>query len=51
MTVDATDILEEDSGKQKCRRYMNSGMCDYGDGCRYSHITPQREYELRAISK
>lgn len=40
------EILAEDVGKEKCRRYMTTGECQFGDNCRYSHITPDIHHQL-----
>ncbi|GAB6024189.1 Zinc finger matrin-type protein 5 [Chamberlinius hualienensis] len=36
----ATEILEEESGKNPCKRFKLTGSCDFGSSCRYSHLTP-----------
>jgi len=45
---DAEELLAEDESKQVCRRYMNTGQCQFGDACRYSHMTPEVRLQLRA---
>lgn len=42
---DAAAILADDSLKIPCKRFHN-GMCDYGDDCRFSHMTPERRQQL-----
>jgi len=46
-TADAATILAEEATKQRCRRFLNTGNCDYGDACRYSHLTPERAQYLQ----
>ncbi|KAK3588687.1 hypothetical protein CHS0354_028897 [Potamilus streckersoni] len=43
---DPGTILAEDETKLPCKRFYNTGSCDYGDGCRFSHMTEEKRQEL-----
>ncbi|XP_060563051.1 zinc finger matrin-type protein 5-like [Ruditapes philippinarum] len=43
---DAASILAEDSSKTPCKRFF-MGSCDYGDGCKFSHMTPEKRQFLQ----
>lgn len=34
---DAATLLHEESLKQPCKRYFQTGQCDFGDHCKFSH--------------
>ncbi|XP_053558164.1 zinc finger matrin-type protein 5 [Bombina bombina] len=36
---DASEILEEEQTKKLCRRFQQSGECDFGPSCRFSHMS------------
>lgn len=42
---DAASMLADDALKIPCKRFHN-GICDYGDECKFSHMTPERRYQL-----
>lgn len=46
---DPETILKEESAKITCKRFMTYGDCAFGNGCRFSHYTPQMMWELRHI--
>ncbi|KAM4809755.1 zinc finger matrin-type protein 5 isoform 2-T2 [Rhinophrynus dorsalis] len=45
---DASEILAEEQTKKLCRRFIQSGQCDFGPGCRFSHMTVQ---DLEALKE
>lgn len=42
---EAATILAEDAHKMPCKRFQ-SGTCDFGDSCKFSHMTPERRQLL-----
>ncbi|XP_035225912.1 zinc finger matrin-type protein 5-like isoform X2 [Stegodyphus dumicola] len=40
MFKDAAVILEENRQKKPCRKFHQTGHCEFGSGCKYSHLTP-----------
>lgn len=44
---DPSIMLLEDAAKLPCRTFMSRGHCDFGDSCRYSHLTPQYKEQLQ----
>ncbi|KAG7198665.1 hypothetical protein KM043_006020 [Ampulex compressa] len=49
MFKDPEVILREECAKTPCKRYMTSGDCAFGLGCRFSHYTPPMIWELQRI--
>ncbi|XP_053324549.1 zinc finger matrin-type protein 5 isoform X2 [Spea bombifrons] len=45
---DASEVLAEEQTKKPCRRYLQSGQCDFGPGCRFSHMTVEDLDDLKA---
>ncbi|XP_063313162.1 zinc finger matrin-type protein 5 isoform X1 [Pelobates fuscus] len=45
---DASEILAEEQTKKLCRRFIQSGQCDFGPGCRFSHMSVQELDALKA---
>ncbi|XP_078599030.1 zinc finger matrin-type protein 5-like [Branchiostoma floridae x Branchiostoma japonicum] len=43
---DAAAILSDEAVKKPCKKFQRTGDCDYGDNCRFSHMTPDK---LRAL--
>ncbi|XP_077996239.1 zinc finger matrin-type protein 5-like [Glandiceps talaboti] len=49
--------IKEEAQKNPCRRFQQTGFCNFGVSCRYSHMTPEslealeREIEHRKIQK
>ncbi|KAE8634067.1 hypothetical protein XENTR_v10002192 [Xenopus tropicalis] len=43
---DASEVLAEEQTKKVCRRFIQCGQCDFGPGCRFSHLTVE---ELEAL--
>ncbi|KAL4224254.1 Zinc finger matrin-type protein 5 [Mactra antiquata] len=44
---DAATILNEESMKIPCKRFLQDpASCDYGDSCKFSHLTPERRHQL-----
>lgn len=44
--VDSKEILAEESQKKKCS-WFQSGYCQFGSACRFSHCTQEQLDELR----
>ncbi|XP_012260633.2 zinc finger matrin-type protein 5-like [Athalia rosae] len=44
---DAATILQEESTKLPCKRFMTQGDCAFGNGCRFSHYSPYMLWELK----
>jgi len=42
-------ILREESAKTPCKRFLNYGDCAFGNGCRFSHYTPQMIWQIQQI--
>ncbi|XP_020913255.1 zinc finger matrin-type protein 5 [Exaiptasia diaphana] len=38
---DPSELLAEQASKPPCRRFFQTGNCDFGVNCRYSHTNPQ----------
>ena len=38
---DPAQLLADEAQKLPCRRFFQTGSCDFGDNCRYSHTNPQ----------
>ncbi|XP_015672954.1 zinc finger matrin-type protein 5 [Protobothrops mucrosquamatus] len=36
---DAATILQEEQKKKPCRKFLQTGHCDFGSNCRFSHMT------------
>ncbi|XP_042309189.1 zinc finger matrin-type protein 5 isoform X2 [Sceloporus undulatus] len=36
---DAAAILQEEQSKKPCRKFLQTGQCDFGSNCRFSHMT------------
>ncbi|WAR03655.1 ZMAT5-like protein [Mya arenaria] len=45
---DPATILSDDSGKMPCKRF-HAGQCDYGDSCKFSHMTQERRQQLQSM--
>ncbi|KAG0411091.1 hypothetical protein HPB47_011778 [Ixodes persulcatus] len=47
---DAASLFQAESAKKPCRRFQQTGACDYGTACKFSHMSADdlRELELRA---
>ncbi|XP_075069354.1 zinc finger matrin-type protein 5 [Mixophyes fleayi] len=45
---DAAEILAEEECKKLCRRFLQTGQCDFGPACRFSHMTAQDLDVLKA---
>ncbi|XP_078680574.1 zinc finger matrin-type protein 5-like [Branchiostoma floridae x Branchiostoma belcheri] len=39
---DAAAILADEAVKKPCKKFQRTGECDYGDNCRFSHMTPDK---------
>ena len=39
--LDPVELLAEEAQKLPCRRFFQTGSCDFGDNCRYSHTNQQ----------
>ncbi|XP_066592092.1 zinc finger matrin-type protein 5 [Prorops nasuta] len=46
---DAETILQEETLKTPCKRFMTIGDCAFGNGCRFSHYTPPMIWELQRL--
>lgn len=45
---DAETIFKVESVKKPCRRFQQTGECDYGTTCKFSHLSPGELAELAA---
>ncbi|XP_063000290.1 zinc finger matrin-type protein 5 [Elgaria multicarinata webbii] len=36
---DAVAVLHEEQSKKPCRKFLQTGQCDFGSNCRFSHMT------------
>lgn len=45
---DAEAIFKIESVKKPCRRFQQTGECDYGTTCKFSHLSPGELTELAA---
>ncbi|KAM9219623.1 zinc finger matrin-type protein 5 isoform 2-T3 [Leptosomus discolor] len=45
---DAAAILQEEQTKKPCRKFLQTGQCDFGSNCRFSHMTEQDLEKLSA---
>ncbi|KAH3885790.1 zinc finger matrin-type protein 5-like [Dreissena polymorpha] len=45
---DPASILAEESTKIPCTRFQ-TGSCDFGDSCKFSHMTPERLHHLQEL--
>lgn len=34
-------ILQEEQAKKPCRRFLQKGVCDFGENCRFSHMSEE----------
>ncbi|PVD33132.1 hypothetical protein C0Q70_08581 [Pomacea canaliculata] len=41
-------ILAEEAAKRPCLSFFQTGNCNFGDGCRFSHLTEERKQHLEA---
>ncbi|XP_028400336.1 zinc finger matrin-type protein 5-like [Dendronephthya gigantea] len=48
---DPVQLLAEEALKLPCRRFFQTGSCDFGDNCRYSHKNPQMLLEEQAKAR
>ncbi|XP_053136055.1 zinc finger matrin-type protein 5 [Hemicordylus capensis] len=44
---DAAAMLQEEQTKKPCRKFLQTGQCDFGSNCRFSHMT---EKDLEKLS-
>ncbi|KAJ6659142.1 hypothetical protein lerEdw1_019445 [Lerista edwardsae] len=45
---DAAAILQEEQTKKPCRKFLQTGQCDFGSNCRFSHMTEEDLEKLGA---
>ncbi|KAK7087571.1 zinc finger matrin-type protein 5-like [Littorina saxatilis] len=43
---DPASILSAEMAKKPCRKFLQTGNCEFGNGCRFSHLTEGRRREL-----
>nr|XP_033811517.1 zinc finger matrin-type protein 5 [Geotrypetes seraphini]XP_033811518.1 zinc finger matrin-type protein 5 [Geotrypetes seraphini] len=48
MFRDTFTILLEEKTKKPCRKFLQTGQCDFGSNCRFSHMTEQDIERLTA---
>ncbi|XP_057712042.1 zinc finger matrin-type protein 5 isoform X2 [Corythoichthys intestinalis] len=41
------DILKDEQAKRPCRKFLQTGICDFGTSCRFSHMSEADMYHLR----
>ncbi|XP_029474992.1 zinc finger matrin-type protein 5 isoform X3 [Rhinatrema bivittatum] len=39
MFRDASTVLAEEKTKKPCRKFLQTGQCDFGSNCRFSHLS------------
>ncbi|XP_059511059.1 zinc finger matrin-type protein 5 isoform X2 [Stegostoma tigrinum] len=44
---DSATILAEELAKKPCRKFLQSGQCDFGVNCKFSHMTDDDVQKLR----
>ncbi|XP_055511625.1 zinc finger matrin-type protein 5 isoform X1 [Leucoraja erinacea] len=44
---DSATILVEELAKKPCRKFLQSGQCDFGANCKFSHMTDEDIQKLR----
>ncbi|XP_078277842.1 zinc finger matrin-type protein 5 isoform X2 [Rhinoraja longicauda] len=44
---DSVTILAEELAKKPCRKFLQSGQCDFGANCKFSHMTDEDIQKLR----
>uniref|UniRef100_A0A8D0HUG0 Zinc finger matrin-type protein 5 n=1 Tax=Sphenodon punctatus TaxID=8508 RepID=A0A8D0HUG0_SPHPU len=44
----AAAILQEEQSKKPCRKFLQTGQCDFGSNCRFSHMTEEDLEKLNA---
>ncbi|XP_020656464.1 zinc finger matrin-type protein 5 [Pogona vitticeps] len=44
---DAAAILQEEQSKKTCRKFLQTGQCDFGPNCRFSHMTEEDLEKLK----
>ncbi|XP_067123539.1 zinc finger matrin-type protein 5 [Centruroides vittatus] len=37
---DAATLLQNEMSKKPCRKFKQTGNCEFGPGCKYSHMSP-----------
>lgn len=47
---DPAQLLAEEAQKLPCKRFFQTGSCDFGVNCRYSHTNPQLILESQAAN-
>ncbi|XP_069475383.1 zinc finger matrin-type protein 5 isoform X1 [Ambystoma mexicanum] len=45
---DAAAILADEQNKKPCRKFLQTGECDFGNNCRFSHMTEDDVQQLTA---
>ncbi|XP_043353907.1 zinc finger matrin-type protein 5 isoform X2 [Dermochelys coriacea] len=45
---DAAAVLLEEQSKKPCRKFLQTGQCDFGFNCRFSHMTEEDLEKLNA---
>ncbi|XP_060641185.1 zinc finger matrin-type protein 5 isoform X2 [Anolis sagrei] len=45
---DAAAVLQEEQNKKPCRKFLQTGQCDFGSNCRFSHLV---EADLQALEE
>lgn len=45
---DAPAILADEQDKKPCRKFLQTGECDFGTNCRFSHMTEEDVQQLKA---
>ncbi|XP_054006674.1 zinc finger matrin-type protein 5 [Hylaeus anthracinus] len=49
MYKDPEILLREECSKTPCKRYLTTGDCAFGLGCRFSHYMPSMMWELQRL--
>ncbi|XP_012724658.1 zinc finger matrin-type protein 5 [Fundulus heteroclitus] len=44
---DTAAILHDEQIKKPCRKFLQKGICDFGPGCRFSHMSEKELFNLK----
>lgn len=49
--IDLKTIVEEEIVKEECRRFRQTGECQFGDNCNYTHYAKEQIYQMKQQGK
>lgn len=44
-------VLQDELSKRPCKNFLSTGMCNFMDNCKFSHLTDERKADLERIVK